>query len=97
MYGAGAIAAWSRLFLPGSGADPTCPEPESAPGPRISGAEPPKNVAAWYKLQSGQFDIVYTTSRGFSRRFVLAYYSTVQYVIWKFGNLECWQFCIRIL
>ena len=38
MYGAG--AAWSRLFLPGAGADPSRsePEPESAPGPRPSGA-----------------------------------------------------------
>ena len=33
MYGAG--AAWSRLFLPGAGADPSRSEPE-----------PPKKVAA---------------------------------------------------
>ena len=31
MYGAG--AAWSRLILPGAGADPSRSEPESAPGP----------------------------------------------------------------
>ena len=31
MYGAG--AAWSRLFYPGAGADPSRSEPESAPGP----------------------------------------------------------------
>ena len=30
VYGAG--AAWSRLFLPGAGADPSRSEPESAPG-----------------------------------------------------------------
>ena len=38
VYGAG--AAWSRLFLPGAGADPSRsePEPESAPGPWLSGA-----------------------------------------------------------
>ena len=36
MYGAG--AAWSRLFLPGAGADPSRSEPESAPGPWPSGA-----------------------------------------------------------
>ena len=35
VYGAG--AAWSRLFLPGAGADPIWSEPESAPGPRTSG------------------------------------------------------------
>ena len=34
----GAGAAWSRLFLPGAGADPIWSEPESAPGPRTSGA-----------------------------------------------------------
>ena len=38
MYGARAGAAWSRLFLPGAGADPTRSEPESAPGPLPSGA-----------------------------------------------------------
>ena len=40
MYGAGAGAAWSRLFLPGAGADPSRsePEPESAPGPWRPGA-----------------------------------------------------------
>ena len=36
MYGAG--AAWSRLILPGAGADPSRSEPESAPGPWPSGA-----------------------------------------------------------
>ena len=38
VYRAG--AAWSRLFLPGAGADPSRsePEPESAPGPWSSGA-----------------------------------------------------------
>ena len=36
MYGAG--AAWSRLFLPGAGADPSRSEPESAPGPWQPGA-----------------------------------------------------------
>ena len=36
VYGAG--AAWSRLFLPGAGADPIWSEPESAPGPWTSGA-----------------------------------------------------------
>ena len=36
MYGAG--AAWSRLFLPGAGADPSRSEPESAPGPWRPGA-----------------------------------------------------------
>ena len=36
VYGAG--AAWSRLFLPGAGADPSRSEPESAPGPWQSGA-----------------------------------------------------------
>ena len=38
MYGAG--AAWSRLFYPGAGADPSRsePEPESAPGPWPPGA-----------------------------------------------------------
>ena len=36
MYGAG--AAWSRLFLPGAGANPIWSEPESAPGSRTSGA-----------------------------------------------------------
>ena len=36
MYGAG--AAWSRLFLPGAGADPSRLEPESAPGPWPPGA-----------------------------------------------------------
>ena len=34
----GARAAWSRLFLPRAGADPIWLEPESAPGPRTSGA-----------------------------------------------------------
>ena len=34
----GAGAALSRLFLPGAGADPFWSEPESAPGPRTSGA-----------------------------------------------------------
>ena len=34
VYGAG--AAWSRLFLPGAGADPIWTE--SVPGPRTSGA-----------------------------------------------------------
>ena len=38
MYGAGARAAWSRLFLPGAGADPSRSEPESAPGPWRPGA-----------------------------------------------------------
>ena len=40
VYGAGdgAGAAWSRLFLPGAGADPSRSEPESAPGPWQSGA-----------------------------------------------------------
>ena len=40
MYGAGAGAAWSRLFFPGAGAgaDPSRSEPESAPGPLPSGA-----------------------------------------------------------
>ena len=38
VYGAGAGAAWSRLFLPGAGADPRRSEPESAPGPRLSAA-----------------------------------------------------------
>ena len=32
---------WSRLFLPGAGADPNCSEPELASGPRTS-----KKVAA---------------------------------------------------
>ena len=36
VYGAG--AAWSRLFLPGAGADPSRSEPESAPGPWPPGA-----------------------------------------------------------
>ena len=36
VYGAG--AAWCHLFLPGAGADPIWSEPESAPGPRISGS-----------------------------------------------------------
>ena len=36
VYGAG--AAWSRLFLPEAGADPVWSEPDSAPGPRTSGA-----------------------------------------------------------
>ena len=38
VYGAG--AAWSRLFLPGAGADPSRSErePESAPGPWRPGA-----------------------------------------------------------
>ena len=36
MYGDG--AAWSRLFLPGAGADPSRSEPESAPGPWPPGA-----------------------------------------------------------
>ena len=36
VYGAG--AAWSRLFLPGAGADPSRLEPESAPGPWQTGA-----------------------------------------------------------
>ena len=36
MYGAG--AAWSHLFLPGAGADPSRSEPESAPGPWRPGA-----------------------------------------------------------
>ena len=33
-------AAWGRRFLHGAGADPNRsePEPESAPGPRLSGA-----------------------------------------------------------
>ena len=31
-------AAWSLFFLPGAGADPIWSEPESAPGPRTSGA-----------------------------------------------------------
>ena len=31
-------AAWSRLFLPGAGADPIRSEPESAPGPWPPGA-----------------------------------------------------------
>ena len=30
--------SWSRLFLPGAGADPSKLEPESAPGPWPSGA-----------------------------------------------------------
>ena len=34
----GAGAAWSRPFLPGAGAAFFCLEPESAPGPRTSGA-----------------------------------------------------------
>ena len=40
LSGAGADvgAAWSRPFLPGDGADPIWSEPESAPGPRTSGA-----------------------------------------------------------
>ena len=37
VYGAG--ATWSRLFLPGTGADPIWLEPESALGPQTSGAE----------------------------------------------------------
>ena len=36
VYGAG--AAWSRLFMPGAGADPIYSEPESAPGTQTSGA-----------------------------------------------------------
>ena len=34
------VSVWSRsrLFLPGAGADPIWPEPESAPGPWTSGA-----------------------------------------------------------
>ena len=32
------FSAWSRLFLPGAGADPILSEPESAPGPWTSGA-----------------------------------------------------------
>ena len=34
------VSVWSRsrLFLPGAGADPIWSEPESAPGPRTSGA-----------------------------------------------------------
>ena len=44
VYGAG--AAWSRLFLPGAGADPIWSEPEAAPGPRTSGAGAAQKVAA---------------------------------------------------
>ena len=36
VYGAG--VAWSRLFLPGDGADPSRSEPESVPGTWPSGA-----------------------------------------------------------
>ena len=38
------VSVWSRsrLFLPRAGADPTWSEPESAPGPRTSGAEAAK-------------------------------------------------------
>ena len=36
MYGAG--AGWSRIFLPGAGADPSRSDPESAPGPWPFGA-----------------------------------------------------------
>ena len=43
-YGAGAV--WSRLFLPGAGADPILSEPESAPGPRTFGAGAAKKMAA---------------------------------------------------
>ena len=32
------FSAWSRLFLPGAGADPILSEPELAPGPWTSGA-----------------------------------------------------------
>ena len=32
------FSVWSRLFLPGAGADPIWSEPESAPGPRTSGS-----------------------------------------------------------
>ena len=32
------VLSRSRLFLPGAGADPIWSEPESAPGPRTSGA-----------------------------------------------------------
>ena len=56
MYGAGAGAAWSRLFLPGAGAgaDPSRSEPESALGPWWPGVEPepPKKLVApqhWLK------------------------------------------------
>ena len=34
----GVEAAWSCLFLPGAIAEPIWSEPESAPGPRTSGA-----------------------------------------------------------
>ena len=43
VYGAG--AAWSRLFLPGAGADPIWSEPESAPTLGVPKPEPPKKVA----------------------------------------------------
>ena len=48
----GVGAAWSRLFLPGAGADQIWSEPESAPGPRTSEAGAAKKVAApqhWFK------------------------------------------------
>ena len=38
ILGSGAGAAWSRIFLPGAGATLLSLEPESAPGPRTSGA-----------------------------------------------------------
>ena len=38
ILGSGAGAAWSRIFLPGAGATLQSLEPESAPGPRTSGA-----------------------------------------------------------
>ena len=49
----GARVAWSRLFLPGAGANPILSEPESAPGPRTSGVA---------KKSGGSATLLLTTS-----------------------------------
>ena len=57
-YGAGAV--WSRLFLPGAGADPVWSEPESAPGPRTCGAA--QKVAALQHWLDGLSPEIYIYS-----------------------------------
>ena len=52
VYGVG--AAWGPLFLYGTGADASLSEPESAPGPRTSGARAAQKSGGSATLPMGE-------------------------------------------
>ena len=71
MYGAG--AAWSRLFLPGAGADPSRSEPESAPGPWPSEAGAAQKSGGSATLVCG-LDIIHPCMYFYKQAFIIAFH-----------------------